>query len=127
MSHSNQQDINCAKCQRLPTEWPCSKVYTFEHHETFKALDQSAAAGCPLCRIARQVLIFGAETNKLMATSCPIMVQISGPSHISFALSFGDISASSSVSAYGLLEVKEATTSTGNSLAYGSKIRRKAP
>ncbi|KAF4435928.1 hypothetical protein F53441_13385 [Fusarium austroafricanum] len=108
----------------LPIEWPCSKFYTFEHHETFKALDQSAASGCPLCRIVRQVLIFGAETNKLMATSCPITAQISGPSQISFALVEGDAAAFSSVGSYGLLEVKE---SAGNSLNYGSKIRRFRP
>ncbi|KAM0254728.1 hypothetical protein ACHAQJ_006510 [Trichoderma viride] len=95
----------CAKCQLFPTEWPCSNLVTFDHHETFRDLDQSAANGCALCRIVRQLLVFEAETNQLWNTSCPVVVQISGPSSISISLGEEDADDDFAVSAYGILEI----------------------
>ena len=119
MSTLSQQGLNCTKCRKLPTTWPCSKFVAFEYHENFRALDQSAAAGCPLCRIVRQIFIFEAETSQLMATPSPIIVSHSGPSYISVHIDDDEVTATC------LLEVKEAPKSASTTLVPSSRIRRK--
>jgi hypothetical protein len=73
----------CHKCQTIPLEWPQkANLRLFPHHENFSALDASAAAGCQLCRLFRQTLLF--ETNfliDLQKCAAPIEVHI-GASNI---------------------------------------------
>lgn len=126
MIRSTRRD-HCAKCQQFPTEWPCPKSTSFNHHETFKDLDQSAASGCAMCRLVWQLLVFQAELGKLMASSYPIMVQISGRTYISIGLQSDHVLVGSTpdgVSVYGLLEVKEGLGGNDESLLFESKICR---
>ncbi|UPK92356.1 hypothetical protein LCI18_003291 [Fusarium solani-melongenae] len=52
----------CNKCQELSkavNQEPFDRG--FSHYKTFKELEASAAAGCPLCQLLRRVLLFSAR------------------------------------------------------------------
>lgn len=68
----------CLKCQIIPLEWPQkANIRLFPHHENFSALDASAAAGCQLCRLFRQTLLFETEfLIDLQTCAEPIEVHI---------------------------------------------------
>ncbi|KAI8663240.1 HET domain-containing protein [Fusarium keratoplasticum] len=55
-------DTRCKKCQELSkavNQEPFDRA--FSHYKTFKELEASAAAGCPLCQLLRRVLLFSAR------------------------------------------------------------------
>lgn len=52
----------CKKCRDLSMAVNQERFDgLFYHSKTFKQLDASAAAGCPLCQILRRVLVFSAR------------------------------------------------------------------
>ena len=56
----------CAKCVLITTEFALSAEFEgaeIVHHANFSALEQSATAGCDLCRLLRQYLIHHAPTE----------------------------------------------------------------
>ncbi len=56
----------CAECARITTKFALSAEFEgaeIAHHANFSALEQSAAAGCDLCRLLRQYLIHHAPTD----------------------------------------------------------------
>jgi hypothetical protein len=73
----------CHKSQTIPEEWPQkANIKLFPHHENFSALDASAAAGCQLCRLFRQTLLFTTKSPiDLRKCAEPIEVHI-GASNI---------------------------------------------
>ncbi|RSL66689.1 hypothetical protein CEP51_012779 [Fusarium floridanum] len=55
-------DTCCKKCRKLSKAVSQEQFDgVFFHYKTFKKLDDSAAAGCPLCRVLRRVLVFSAQ------------------------------------------------------------------
>lgn len=53
---------NCQELSKAVNQEPFDRG--FSHYKTFKELEASAAAGCPLCQLLRRVLLFSARDIK---------------------------------------------------------------
>jgi hypothetical protein len=85
----------CSKCQALTSEFILSPTYKgkgFNHHDTFAALEASAAKGCMLCRLLRQYLIHATtQLKELYEKPGPIRVQRADHVYKAVAVCLGEI------------------------------------
>lgn len=76
--HASIPEGRCAKCRKIPwrySEWVKNgPVFRVEHHESWAALIESAAAGCDLCRSLRARVIHESGANIPQGVPCVLRI-----------------------------------------------------
>lgn len=76
--HASIPEGRCAKCRKIPwrySEWVKNgPVFRVDHHESWAALIESAAAGCDLCRSLRARVIHESGANIPQGVPCVLRI-----------------------------------------------------